>query len=211
MSDRDGRKVAVYALNFGPCQKFAVAFGRPTEKREHRLYFVERIFDYDPLLRQFIRQNQEIRCTSCGTTYELEKLTALKLFDMQWPVCKTGICGVTNLSRKYQSLLDAVAPELLLPTTELGILQTLETEKRAMYAGDIASELDKSYQLVGKRGKTLAEPVSSNAGKITKVGEPLRSLSSLRRATFHQLPTTLLTSEWIQASPNPKIASKKLA
>jgi hypothetical protein len=157
MSDRDGRKVAVYALNFGLCQKFAIAFGRPTEKREHRLYFVERIFDYDPLLRQFIRQNQEIRCTSCGTTYELEKLTALKLFDMQCPACKTGVCGVTNLSRKYQSLLDAVAPELLLPTTELGILQTLETERRAMYAGDIASELDKSYQLVGKRGKTLAE------------------------------------------------------
>jgi DNA-binding MarR family transcriptional regulator len=64
---------------------------------------------------------------------------------------------VTNLSRKYQLLLDAVAPELLLPTTELGILQTLETEKRPMYAGDIAAELDKSYQLVGKRGKTLAE------------------------------------------------------
>jgi hypothetical protein len=44
---------------------------------------------------------------------------------------------VTNLSRKYQTLLEAVAPELLLPTTELGILQTLETEKRAMYTGDI--------------------------------------------------------------------------
>jgi len=53
---------------------------------------------------------------------------------------------VTNLSRKYQTLLEAVAPELLLATTELGILQTLETEKRAMYAGDIASELDKSYR-----------------------------------------------------------------
>ena len=46
---------------------------------------------------------------------------------------------------------------MLLPPTELGILQTLETEKREMYAGEIASELDKSYQLVGRRGKTLAE------------------------------------------------------
>ncbi len=52
MSDRDGRKVAVYALNFGLCQKYAIAFGRPTEKREHRLYFVERIFDYTPLLKE---------------------------------------------------------------------------------------------------------------------------------------------------------------
>jgi DNA-binding transcriptional ArsR family regulator len=157
MSDRDGRKVAVYALNFGLCQKFAIAFGRPTEKREHRLYFVERIFDYDPLLRQFIKQNQEIRCTNCGTTYELEKLAALKLFEMQCPGCKVGFCRVTNLSRKYESLLKTVAAELLLPPTELGILQTLETENQAMYAVDIAAELDKSYQLVGKRGKILAE------------------------------------------------------
>jgi hypothetical protein len=157
MSDRDGHKVAVYALSFGLCQKFAIAFGRPTEKREHRLYFVERIFDYTSLLRQFMQQNQEIRCAQCGTTYELDQLNALKMFGMQCPTCKTGTCAITNLSRKYESLLKSVAPELLLPSTELGILQTLETEKRAMYAGEIASELDKSYQLVGRRGKTLAE------------------------------------------------------
>jgi DNA-binding transcriptional ArsR family regulator len=104
-----------------------------------------------------MQQNQENRCTNCGTTYELEKLDALKMFGMQCPTCRSGTCAVTNLSRKYQALLDAVSPELLLPSTELGILQILETEKRAMYAGEIASELDKSYQLVGRRGKTLAE------------------------------------------------------
>jgi hypothetical protein len=157
MSDRDGHKVAVYALNFGLCQKYTIAFGRPTEKREHRLYFVERVFDYTSLLRQFMRQNQEIRCNNCETTYELEKLDALKMFNMQCPACRTGICLVTNLSRKYETLLNSVAPELLLPPTELGILQTLDTEGRVMYAGEIAAELDKSYQLVGRRGKTLAQ------------------------------------------------------
>jgi hypothetical protein len=116
-----------------------------------------RIFDYTSVLRQFMQQNQEIRCTGCGTTYELEKLGALEMFDMQCPTCKAGSCAVTNLSRKYESLLNAVAPELLLPPTELGILETLETERRVMYAGEIAAELDKLYQLVGRRGKTLAE------------------------------------------------------
>jgi predicted DNA-binding transcriptional regulator len=157
MSDRDGRKVAVYSLSFGLCQKYSITFGRPTEKREQRLYFVERVFDYTSLLRQFMKQNQEIRCADCGMTYELEKLDALKMFGMQCPSCKIGYCAVTNLSRKYESILNKVAPALLLPPTELGILQTLGTEKREMYAGEIASELDKSYQLVGKRGKTLAD------------------------------------------------------
>jgi len=157
MSDRDGHKVAVYALNFGLCQKYAIAFGRPMEKREHRLYFVERIFDYTSLLREFMRKNQEIRCTDCNTTFDLSQLDALRLFDMQCPTCKVGRCVLTNLSRKYESLLNSVAPQLLLPPTELGILHTLEMEKRAMYAGEIAAEMDKSYQLVGKRGKMLAE------------------------------------------------------
>ena len=157
MSDRDGRKVAVYALNFGLCQKYAIAFGRPTEKREHRLYFVERVFDYTSLLRKFMQQNQEIKCGHCGTTHELDKLDALRMIDMLCPKCKTGTCVITNLSRKYETLLKQVAPELLLPPTELGILQTLETEKRPMFAGEIAAELDKSHQLVGRRGKNLAE------------------------------------------------------
>jgi len=50
-----------------------------------------------------------------------------------------------------------ISSDLLLPPTELGILQTLDTEKRRMYASEIASELDRSYQLIGKRGKMLAD------------------------------------------------------
>jgi Mn-dependent DtxR family transcriptional regulator len=44
----------------------------------------------------------------------------------------------------------------LLPRTELGILQALGQEER-LFAGDIAAELDVSPQLVGWRGKKLAE------------------------------------------------------
>jgi hypothetical protein len=46
MKDRDGRKVSIYALNHGLCAKYTIAFGRPSGKREFRLYYVERIFDY---------------------------------------------------------------------------------------------------------------------------------------------------------------------
>ncbi|MBV8552023.1 MAG: winged helix-turn-helix transcriptional regulator, partial [Acidobacteriaceae bacterium] len=157
MSDRDGHKVSVYALNYGLCQKYSIAFGRPTERREQRVYFIERIFDYTSLIRQFMRQNQEIRCQTCGKTYDLEMLSALQMIDMLCPGCRSGRCIVINLSKKYESILASVAPELLLPPTELGILEVLETERRAMYPGEIAAELDKSYQLVGRRGKNLAE------------------------------------------------------
>jgi len=29
MSDRDGPKVSVFALNYGLCQKYTIEFGRP--------------------------------------------------------------------------------------------------------------------------------------------------------------------------------------
>jgi DNA-binding MarR family transcriptional regulator len=61
------------------------------------------------------------------------------------------------LSRKYEATLRAVDENLLLRPTELGILKTLNFEKKPLYAGEIAEELDCSYQLVGKRAKNLSE------------------------------------------------------
>ncbi len=155
MSDRDGRKVSVFALNYGLCQKYAIEFGRPEGQREFRLYFVERIFDYTPLLQQYLAKNQEIVCEHCGENFGLDKLDALRLFNMRCPSCQQGTCRVTNLSRKYEPLLRAVDKEMLLPEAELGILHTLHSEGKAMFAADIAAELDCSYQLVGRRGRHL--------------------------------------------------------
>ena len=157
MSDRSGRKVTIFALNYGLCAKHDIRFGRPLGEREFRLYFVERFFDYSPLVLAYIRRNQEIACDSCGERFGYEQLSALKLFNMLCPKCQAGRVSVTNLSQKYASELEAVDKGLLLPSAELGILQTLHSEQKPMRAGAIASELDCSYQLVGKRGRSLAD------------------------------------------------------
>jgi len=157
MRDRDGRKVSVFALNYGLCQKSSVAFGRPSGKRDYRLYYVERIFDYTPILENYLKVNQEIICDNCQNVFSFSDLDALQMFRMKCPKCFVGTCQVVNLSKKYESILRSVDPELLLPRTELGILQTLRVERRPMFARDIAEDLDCSYQLVGKRGKTLSD------------------------------------------------------
>lgn len=165
MSDRDGRKVTVFALNYGLCQKHNIEFGRPTGKREYRLYYVERIFDYTAILQEYLRTNQEIVCAHCDARYEPEQLGALQLFGMLCPNCKEGRCEVSNLSRKYEATLRAISDELLLPRVELGILHTLGTESHPLYPAEIAGELDCSYQLVGKRAKFLSERGLVNRGK----------------------------------------------
>lgn len=157
MKDRDGREVSVYAINYGLCQQQAISFGRPRDKREHRLYFVERVFDYSPIVMSYIKVNQEIVCNSCGYRHSHEMLPAIQAFDMLCPQCKKGTCVLVNLSRKYERLIRSVSDENLLPDTELGILKTLHDERKSMFAKEIAAQLDCSYQLVGKRGRTLAE------------------------------------------------------
>ncbi len=157
MSNRDGHRVSVYALNYGLCEKQSIAFGRPSGSREQRLYFVERVFDNGPLLRDYIASNQEITCDNCRTVFAAEDLDALRRFNMLCPTCRAGTCRVTNISRKYEDLLRGVLEEQMLPAAELGILQTLNSEAKALYAGDIAGELDVSYQLIGKRAKRLDE------------------------------------------------------
>jgi hypothetical protein len=119
------------------------------------LYFIERIFDFSALVRSWLNKNQEIRCDKCDTTVEADRIAALQMYGMVCPNCMKGKCVVTNLSRKYEALLNQVSPDLLLPVTELGILQTLDSEHRSMKAAEIAAELDTSYQMIGKRGKLL--------------------------------------------------------
>jgi hypothetical protein len=165
MKDRDGRKVSIYALNHGLCSRYSIAFGRPKGKREFRTYYIERIFDYTPILKRYLEINQELKCKKCGAIHGLDKLESIRLFDFMCPTCKKGTCVVTNLSRKYESVLRDIDEDMLLPPMELGILNVLYTEKKELYAADIAEELDCSFQLVGKRGKILAERGLVDRGK----------------------------------------------
>jgi hypothetical protein len=174
MKDMDGRKISVYAINAGLCSKESISFGRPEGDREFRLYYVERIFGYSPLVQDYLRANQEIKCEECDENHRLDMLESIKLFGMLCPSCKKGKCHVTNLSKKYENVLKDVNQELLLPQTELGILETLYTENHKMVASDIAAELDCSYQLVGKRGKIMAD-----RGLVERSGNQNRRLYDL--------------------------------
>lgn len=157
MSDRAGRKVTIFALNYGLCQKYGIRFGRPTDGPQFRRYLTAQIFDYTPILRAFLERNQEIKCRQCDRSYPLEDLKSLEFWGMHCKWCKTGTVGVVNLSLKYAPELRAVSRDLLLPPTELAILHTLHSESAPLSAAFVAGELDCSYQLVAKRAKRLAE------------------------------------------------------
>ena len=156
-SDREGKRVSVFALNYGLCTKYQISFGRPAAKRSDRLYFVNRTFDYNGIVREYISENQELKCNNCNSVFDSEMISSFKVWGMMCPECRIGRCEVINLSRKYEDVINSVSPDLLLPETELGILQTLKIENKPMVASEIAGELDCSGQLVGRRGRNLAK------------------------------------------------------
>jgi len=183
MTNREGRKVAVFALNLGLCEKYSITFGRPTGERAFRLYFVERVFDYAPLILSYLRNNQEISCTGCGAKFELVDLEKLQFFNMRCPKCRDGVCKVINLSKKYEPELKSVRNELLLPGTELGILQTLGNNHESMRAGEIAEELDCSHQLIGRRAKNLEERQLVNRA-LDEDGRRIYSITDLAKQSY---------------------------
>ena len=197
MSDRSGQKVAVFALNYGLCSKYSIRFGRPTGEREFRLYFVERFFDYSALVLAFLAKNQEIVCDNpkCKAVFSHERLDAIQQYGMLCPSCKSGTVRVTNLSRKYAAELNAVNKDLLLPNIELGILQTLHVEKEPMRPAAIAGELDCSYQLIGKRGKALADKGLVDRSPNEQGHRLLKILPTAEAAYFSTAPNDALNLE----------------
>ena len=121
-ADRAGHRVSIYAFNYGLCMKYQIGFGRPAERREDRLYFVDRVFDYNSVIRSYMIANQEIACDKCELKFDITMLPAVKMLNMRCPTCSNGTCQVVNLSRKYGDMLEVIRPELLLPETELNIL-----------------------------------------------------------------------------------------
>lgn len=157
MSDRSGKKVSIFCLNYGLCERYSIKFGRPTGEREFRLYFIERVFDDSSIVLSFINKNQDIACEECGQRYSFEQLDSIKLYGMMCPSCKVGSVKVSNLSLKYAEQVRDVSPEILLERIDLNMLAALSTEDTPMKPKDIALELDCSHQLVGRRAKGLEE------------------------------------------------------
>lgn len=149
--DKNGQPAFVFALFFGLCESERMAWGYPAG-REYRNYFVQRCFEYTRAVTAFISSRQTIRCSSCGSSYGLEKREMFETYRWNCPECGgTGTCAVMSLANDFQQEVAALDQKLMLDPIELKILECLEDEGRPMRAGEIAPLIDSTFQMVGKR------------------------------------------------------------
>lgn len=157
MRDKNGKDVSIFAFFYGLCEAERFPWGYPTGRRDDRSYFVQRCFNYNASIQQFLAKSQTIRCDSCGACFGMEKRETIEFYKWRCPECQTGTCAVISLSDDFEKEVKALNDETMLPQVELEILESLHEENIPMKAGEIAALVDATYQLVGRRTSKLHE------------------------------------------------------
>ena len=153
-SDRDGEKVSIYCLNYGLCQKKNLPWGKP-QGGKYRKYFIQRPFNMSVVLNEFLMQGQAIYCTKCGATFTQEQLPLLEFSHFKCNRCQGPVVKTSMLTESIKNELKKFQNEELLPQTETRVLLFLCNQNIALYAKDIAEELDMSSQSVAQICKRL--------------------------------------------------------
>lgn len=157
MSDRDGKKVSVYCLNYGLTLLENMRWGKPSGS-EYRKYFIARPFSFDGIFEGFLRESKHIQCINpkCGKSYPYEQLPFLEFNKMRCNECQSEV-KVKSVSDDIKTELDKIDKSKLLPAIELGLMHELNSSNEKMYARDLSEELDISSHLIAKRAKKLDE------------------------------------------------------
>jgi predicted AAA+ superfamily ATPase len=157
MSDRDGKKVSVYCLNYGLTLLENMRWGKPAGN-EFRKYFIARPFGFDGIFEVFLKESKHIQCVNpeCGKIYPYEQLPFLEFNKMRCNECQSEV-KVKSVSDDIKKELDKIDKSKLLPSIELGLMHELNSSNEKMYARDLSEELDISSYLIAKRAKKLDE------------------------------------------------------
>jgi predicted transcriptional regulator len=182
MRDKSGKDVCVFALFYGLCESERLPWGYPKGRRDDRSYFVQRCFNYNGAIQQFLSRNQTIRCHNCGACFGMEKRENLEFYKWRCPECQTGICNVVSLGDDFKNEMDTLKRDTMLPPVELEILESLHEEGSPMKAGEIAALVDTTYQLVGHRTSKLHQ--MGLVHKTTKDGANRSTITDKARQRY---------------------------
>jgi DNA-binding MarR family transcriptional regulator len=106
---------------------------------------------------QIIRYNKLDRCfQNFGKEYSIDQLKFLEFNNFKCNNCSSPV-EIKSISEKITQEILAIDQSKFLPTPELKIIQELLKSDEPLYAREIAQEIDYSGQLIGWRGKKLAE------------------------------------------------------
>lgn len=155
MSDKDGNLVSIYCINYGLAVKNNLMWGKPKGSK-HRKYFIERPFNFNPVIKEFLATAKSIHCTNpeCKQSFTQEQVALLEFTNYKCNKCQSPVITET-LAEEIQIELKQIETKNLLPTEDINIIMELASQDKPLIAREIAEELDLSSQSIGQKNKIL--------------------------------------------------------
>jgi DNA-binding MarR family transcriptional regulator len=145
--DQDSKELmSFYSLNYGLCSKENIIYGKGSDRK----YIIQRRFNYNSLIEEFLNNTKSIVCNYCGKAVPPEQREILKIYGMLCPNCRIGTCEEKHVEVEVPS----ASEDILLPELDLSILNALRIEQ-PQYASQLAQELDCTYHKITKRVNSL--------------------------------------------------------
>lgn len=163
MSNKSGKKVSIYSLNYGLALYENIRWGKP-EGNEYRTYFIESPFNYNPIVAGFINDTKKIQCQNpaCGEVFNLENLDFLKSCNMNCPKCMTAkSVEEVKVYDDFKEKVDEINQQSnLLELDQYRFLSLSVLKGGVVTPQEMAQELDTSVQKIGWLTKKLEEEYS---------------------------------------------------
>ncbi len=147
--DKDGINISIFSLNYGLCVENNIVF----DEKSDRKFRIERIFDFNRILADWMRNSKELICLSCNEAYDISKKDIF--IEHQFP-CKNcqGIVILRPIINDNQKII--IENNIKIPMNEYEILNALNN-KSDLTATELGDELDRAYQSInhsiGKNSK----------------------------------------------------------
>lgn len=155
MSDKDGQNSSVFCLNYGLAQKNNLLWGKPRGTK-HRKYFIERLFNFNILLKEFLSTSKSIHCSNedCNQTFTQEQIHLLEFSGYKCNKCQSPVI-IEPISADIKNELKQIEQENLLNPSDIEIVMELAKQADAVPAKEIAEELDISSYSIAQRSRNL--------------------------------------------------------
>ncbi|QCU90036.1 hypothetical protein [Thiomicrorhabdus sediminis] len=138
--NKDTETVSVFSLNYGLCIDNNLIF----DEKSDRKFRIERVFDFNPVVVNWMKSSKELVCSACGQTYDLSKKEIF--IDHKIP-CTTCQGNVELRSIIDIDLKRSIESKIQIPMKEYEILNVLKY-KNSLTASELGDELDRAYQSI---------------------------------------------------------------
>lgn len=154
-SDKDGKTVFIFALDYGLCETKGILFGKPGTGTD-KDYWVQRVFGYGEKIKEVCSKLEIYRCKKCRKTQSVLNEDTLRMFGFACPACRDG-----TVVRELVAVPEEIAiPASMVPklsSDEFNILTVLRGASEKLTAREIGPAIDITSYYVGKLAKRLVE------------------------------------------------------